>query len=63
MEEKWQLLHSWKVPNNLKHFQKNPLKQLHKNKAIYSSTHRWIMSVEIYCYKKFLGFLDTEAVL
>lgn len=34
MEEKWQLLHLWKVPNNLKHFQKNSPKQLHKKKAI-----------------------------
>lgn len=33
-------------------FPKNPPKLLHKKKAIYSSTRRWIMSVEIYCYKK-----------
>lgn len=36
-------------------FPKNPPKLLHKKKAIYSGTRRWIMSVEIYCYKK-LGF-------
>lgn len=34
MEEKGQLLHLWKVPNNLKHFEKNPLEQLHKKRAI-----------------------------
>lgn len=38
MEEKWQLLHLWKVPNNLKHFQKNPLKQLHTKKQ-FSPVH------------------------
>lgn len=41
-------------------FPKNPPKLLHKKKAIYSSTRRWIMSVEIYCYKKLGFFFDTE---
>lgn len=62
LEEKWQLSHLWKVPNNLKPFQKNPPKQLHEKKAIWSSTHRWIMSLGIYCYKM-LVFLNQEVAL